>query len=265
MRTSIGIFDSGLGGLTVLKELRKRLKGAHFFYFGDTARTPYGAKSEKTIIRYSLENSHFLLEKGVDLIVVACNTASSLALSTLKACLPVPVIGVIEPTCDKLLQKDDSSPVGVIGTRATIGSQAYQKHLLKKLPADAITAQACPLFVPLIEEDFSNEEVIRLVVREYLAPFREKKIKRLILGCTHYPLLQEYIAAELGKEVSLINPADAVADAVESLVKHTSSPTDELIHLYVSDDPERFATVGKRFFGNNLPCVEKAIPSEHEL
>jgi len=262
MRTSIGIFDSGIGGLTVLKELQKRFKGANFFYFGDTARYPYGSKSEKTIIRYSLENSHFLLEKGVDLIVVACNTASSLALSTLKACLPVPVIGVIEPTCNMVLKQDSTSPIGVIGTRATIASGAYQKQLLKKLPQEAVISASCPLFVPIIEENFSNSDVIKGICREYLAPFKEKKVKRLILGCTHYPLLENYIAEELGSDVQLINPAHAVADEVEAHVKHTACPQEETFHLFVSDDPIQFATVGVRFFGHPIGQVEKAVPAE---
>ncbi|MBS0635012.1 MAG: glutamate racemase [Verrucomicrobia bacterium] len=253
--TKVGLFDSGVGGLTVLKELIAAMPHKSYVYFADTARYPYGGKSQETIIRYSLENSNFLLEQGVELIAIACHTATSLALHELQKNLNIPILGVIEPAVEKMVATTKNKHLGVLGTRATIASGMYQRKLLEKLPDATITACACPLFVPIIEEQITSPEIIKLVVKETLAPFKGKSIDTLLLGCTHYPLLQKEIQEEMGPHVTLVNPAKTFA---EMLQKHNlaKSSTPEL-SFFVSDDPERFRAIGESFLGISMPHVKK--------
>ncbi len=215
----IGIFDSGVGGLTVLKELRRGLPGERLIYLGDTARLPYGTKSKDTVIRYALNNAAFLVEKGVKLLVVACNTASSLALEELRNNFSIPVIGVIEPGAQKAALKSRKRKVGVIGTAATVHSNAYREAIQNYSPDIEVISIACPLFVPLAEEGWIQDEITIRVAERYLGPFSEKGIDVLVLGCTHYPLLKPVLAQVLGKEVLLIDSAEAVADQVAASLK----------------------------------------------
>ena len=263
------MFDSGVGGLTVLREVQKHIPDAHFIYFGDTARCPYGPKSDKTIIRYSVENGIFLIDQGVELLIVACHTASALALEKLRSIFQIPVLGVIEPAVESACKATRSARIGVIGTKATIQSGVYQKEILKILPESFVATQACPLFVPLVEEQFINKSIQKEIVKEYLVPLKEQQIDTLLLGCTHYPLLQEIIQEEMGKEVTLINPAEALAKKIASLKKQDTllacdAPKQQKSHLgppiqaslFVSDDPERFQKIGEHFFGHPLPCAQ---------
>lgn len=254
--TKIGLFDSGVGGLTVLKELLTCMPDQSYVYFGDTARFPYGGKSQDTIIRYSIENSLFLLEHDVEIIAVACHTATSLALDTLQKTLNIPVLGVIEPAVEKMIATTKNKHLGVIGTRATIASGMYQKELLKHLPDAIITACACPLFVSLIEEQIISPEILRLVVKETLAPLKGKNIDTLLLGCTHYPLLAHYIQEEMGPDVQLVNPAKTFSENLLKyhMPKHTAY---QQPHFFVSDDPDRFKAIGEAFLGIAMPQVQR--------
>jgi len=255
----IGVFDSGVGGLTVLREIEKELPNDSFIYFGDTARCPYGPKGDQTIIRYSIENTIFLIEQGVECIIVACNTATSLAIERLQATFHVPVIGVIEPAAKKAAEVTVSGRIGIIGTKATIHSGVYQKNIKHYLPEAHVIGHACPLFVPLVEDGFTNQEIIRLIVKEYIAPFKKEKIDTLILGCTHYPLLAPYIREELGQDVHIVDPAVTSVEAVKAMkqsmrAKQAEEPRQR---FFVSDDPEKFSLLAHRFFGRALPHIEK--------
>jgi len=257
---SIGIFDSGVGGLTVLRHIKKKLPTDSYIYFGDTARYPYGNKSKKTVTRYSIENSIFLIDQDIDMLVIACNTSCSHALDRLKKTFKVPVIGVIDPAVLAAQEATRHGRIGVIATRGTIASGVYQRSLKAAMPHASVFAAACPLFVPIIEEQFSNEKVIRLVIQEYLKPLKAKKIDTLVLGCTHYPLLEDHIRQELGDEIAIINPAASVAEEVcrqkKLLPRKKSSSKKEL--FFVSDDPEGFRAIGEHFFGTCLPPIKKA-------
>lgn len=261
MGHTIGIFDSGVGGLTVVKELAKQGFDS-FVYFGDTARCPYGPKSDKTIIRYSIENGIFLLEQGIDLLIVACNTATALALPRLEKTFRIPVLGVIEPAVELAIKKSENGRIGIIGTRATISSGAYQKALQKKNKDVEVCAAACPLFVPLIEEQYAQHDFMRAIIKEHLAPLQDKNIDTLILGCTHYPLIEELIQEEMGPYVHIVNPAVACAEAVRKLQKEHATPYTPSAQFFVSDDPERFRRVGEHFFGKELPQIH-LVPTMH--
>ena len=254
----IGVFDSGVGGLTVLREMARLLPDASFVYFGDTARCPYGPKSDTTIIRYSIENSIFLLEQDIDLLVVACHTASALAIDKLKTTFSIPILGMIESTIQKTCTTTRNQTIGVIGTKATIETQIYLKGIHARLQNAEVTQIPCPLFVPLVEEPPANENITRLIIHEYLHPFKEKKIDTLLLGCTHYPLIEQLIQEEMGPDVALVNPAACIAEAVKeiknSLVQRKNVA--QKYTLFVSDDPKRFRKTGERFFGHPLPEVQ---------
>jgi glutamate racemase len=258
---TIGMFDSGVGGLTVLAEVKRLLPHDIFIYFGDTARCPYGGKSSNTILRYSIENSNFLLEQGIDCLVVACHTATAHALDTLKTLYKIPVVGVVEPAIEEACRVTKNNKIGVIGTRATIESQVYQRALSVRLQTSEIFGLACPLFVPLVEEQFPNMEIVRSIVVEYLTPLKEKGIDTLLLGCTHYPLLTQIIQEEMGKGIAIVNPAATCAKAVLELRKTISSSKENALQtnvheFYVSDDPERFRAIGEKFFGHPLLSIK---------
>lgn len=256
----IGIFDSGLGGLTVARAIYERLPGESTIYFGDTARVPYGPKSPDTVRRYSLEILHWLVEQGVKVVVVACNTSTAHALPALRDQSPVPVIGVIEPGARAAVAATRGGPVGVIGTAGTIASNAYLRAIRALAPAVAVEQVACPLFVPLVEEGWFEHPATALVAEEYLRPLVARQIDALVLGCTHYPLLKPLLAQVMGDGVRLIDSADETARAVAATLeerKLAALPGAAVTHRFVvSDDAPRFQLVGARFIGARLQGTE---------
>jgi len=257
----VGIFDSGIGGLTVARAIYDRLPHESTIYFGDTARVPYGPKSPETVERYSREILHWLLAQGVKAVVVACNTATAHALRALTAESPVPVIGVIRPGAAAAVDAARGGTIGVIGTAGTIGSHAYA-HAIHALRADArVVEQACPLLVPLIEEGWFDHPATELVAREYLAPLKTANVRALVLGCTHYPLLKPLLARILGGDVTLIDSAEKTAEALAATLRAEGlqAPAGAVAaHRFaVSDDEPRFLAVGSRFVGETLSQVER--------
>lgn len=257
---SIGMFDSGIGGLTVLQKLFQVLPAENFVYFGDTARLPYGEKSQETIIRYSIENTIFLLDKNIKLLVVPCNTASAYALDKLQQLFNIPVIGVIEPGADTAIELTTHGRIAVLGTKGTVNSGAYQKAILKRNPKIVVTSLACPLFVPLVEENYLDHPATKLIVHEYLKPLKEHKIDTLLLGCTHYPLLKELIQKEMGDDIAIVDSATACANkVVEVLIQRglkVSRKADHEHQYFVSDDPHKFQILGEAFLGMPIRHVE---------
>jgi glutamate racemase len=266
----IGIFDSGVGGLTVYRALHERLPDEHFVYLGDTARVPYGTKSLSTVERYATENAKFLEVHGIKLLVVACNTASALALPAIREAVSVPVVGVIEPGARAAVVVSADKKIGVIATEATVQSGAYAKAIGKINPAIAVIERACPLFVPLAEEGWAETDVARAVAEQYLNDLREKDVGALVLGCTHYPILRNLITEVIGDEVPLIDSGEAAAHEVQSLLQSGRLVSaarergterqlcDDLDHFYVTDAAERFAKVAERFLGT-APSVLEAV------
>jgi glutamate racemase len=256
----IGVFDSGLGGLTVLRALRARLPAEHLLYFGDTARVPYGTKGAQTVRAFAQQDAEFLLARGVKLLVVACNTASAFALQHLSEVCPVPVLGVIEPGVTDAIARTRGGRIGVIGTSGTIRSGEYQRRLAAAVAEERIFARECPLFVPLVEEGLLDHPLTDLAVREYLTPLREARVDTLILGCTHYPVLKPVIARFMGADVTLVDSADTLAAAAqarltaERLPRSPSAQSGRLT-FYLSDIPWTFAEVGERFLGQPITDV----------
>jgi glutamate racemase len=255
----IGIFDSGVGGLTVQRAVLDAVPGADTFYLGDTARVPYGTKSAETVTQYSLRNARFLVRHGIDLLVVACNTASAVALPALREELSVPVIGVVEPGARVAARTSRTGKIGVIGTQGTVSSGAYQAALRRERPSALVTARPCPLFVPLAEEGWidPDDEVVRGVARRYLAPLRDAGIDTLVLGCTHYPLLAGAIGAEL-PGVTLVDSAAAIAAEVRASFGGTPAPPlpGPEHRFFVTDAPEKFLAVAGRFLGRPVTSAE---------
>jgi glutamate racemase len=254
---TIGIFDSGVGGLTVQKAIIERLPGLDTVYLGDTARVPYGTKSSGVVTEYSLRNARFLLGQRIDLLVVACNTASAVALPALRAELGVPVLGVVEPGARAAARASASGRIGVIGTESTVASGAYQAAVHAARPDAQVLARACPLFVPLAEEGWTDpdDEVVRAVARRYLAPFAEAGVDALVLGCTHYPLLRGAIAATL-PGVRLVDSAEAIAAEVAE--RAGGADCDGGTHrFFVTDTPARFLRVARRFLGADVERAEQ--------
>ena len=252
----IGIFDSGVGGLTVQRALLEALPGADTIYLGDTARLPYGTKSAATVTQYSLRSARVLEARGIDLLVVACNTASAVALPALREALSVPVLGVVEPGARAAVRATVSGRIGVIGTAGTIGSGAYTAALFALRPYAVVVARACPLFVPLAEEGWTDpaDEVVRGVAARYLAPLQAERIDTLVLGCTHYPLLRAAIAAQL-PGVTLVDSAETVAAEVKALLP--APPGRAATHRFlVTDTPEKFLAVAGRFLGRPVETAE---------
>jgi len=218
MKKAIGIFDSGIGGLTVLKEIVSVLPDENIIYLGDTARVPYGIRSPETVTRYSFENTQFLLSQEIKMLVVACNTASAISLDAVKKEFPLPVIGVLEPGARAAVASTKKRKVGVIGTEATIGSGAYEKAIKRLAPDVDVCSRACPLFVPLVEEGWTDNDVAALVAEKYLAPLRGEGIDTLVLGCTHYPLLKSVIRKVIGDDIVLIDSATETAKEVSDVL-----------------------------------------------
>ncbi len=257
---AIGVFDSGVGGLTVFKEIMHRLRGEELIYLGDTARVPYGTKSPHTVLRYALEAAAFLVKQKVKVLVVACNTASSVALPALEERFSLPVIGVIEPGARKAAEITRSRKVGVIGTEGTIKSGAYTRAIHALDPGLEVVAAPCPLFVPLAEEGWAEHPVALLTAREYLGPLIDQGIDTLVLGCTHYPLLKNTLHAVLGEGVALVDSAEETALSVARLLSArglTRQDAPGPARFFVSDIPTRFERVGGAFLGEALQRVEQ--------
>ncbi len=258
----IGIFDSGVGGLTVLKEIKRLLPQEDLVYLGDTARVPYGTRSPKTVMRYSERNTEFLIKKGIKLLVVACNTSSAVSLELLRFKNTIPVIGVIEPGAKKAVELTKNGIIGVIGTEATIRSQAYQEAIKRLAQGKRVQVmgQACPLFVPLVEEGWIDDPITKEVARRYLNPLIEKGIDVLVLGCTHYPLLEKVIREVVGWGVSLINSAKETAEEVKRVLESLSLRREKgtgRTTFYVTDNPEKFRYLGELFLGERPEEVEE--------
>jgi glutamate racemase len=267
----IGIFDSGVGGLTVYRALHEQLPNERFVYLGDTARVPYGTKSLQTVERYAVENAQFLAARGIKLLVVACNTASALALPAIRRELNIEVVGVIGPGARAAVATDAEEKerrIGVIATESTVHSGAYTAAIKKADPGAVVIERACPLFVPLAEEGWADEDVARQVAETYLKDLR-LNIDTLVLGCTHYPILEEVIQETVGEQVELIDSGEATAREVKSLLTEKNlgrAPSDtgalerhlcdDLDHFYVTDAAERFARVAERFLGSKPARLE---------
>ena len=255
----LGVFDSGIGGLTVARALFDRLPRESVIYFGDTARVPYGPKSPDTVRRYSAEILAYLLGRGVKAVVVACNTSTAHALETLRVRSPVPVVGVIEPGARAAVAATRTGHVGVIGTTGTIASGAYERAIKALRPAITVHSQPCPLFVPLVEEGWFDHPAAELIAREYLEPLRRAEVDALVLGCTHYPLLKPLLATVMGESVALIDSAEETALAVERELSERWLLADDGVGVHrfvVSDDEPHFRKVGARFLGERLQEVE---------
>ncbi len=260
----IGIFDSGLGGLTVVRALMQQLPAESLLYVGDTARVPYGSKSPDTVRRFATEIAVWLVEQGVKAIVVACNTATAHALEPLQDTQPVPVLGVIEPGARAAVRASRGGAVGVIGTTGTIASGAYERALRALAPEIEVRAVACPLLVPLVEEGWTDHAATRLIVREYLVPLRQAPIDTLVLGCTHYPLLASLLSEEIGPAVRLIDSAEETARETGLLLRANGLLGTSGRHalgrpqhrFIASDAPDRFLALGRRFLGGALTNVE---------
>ena len=265
----IGIFDSGIGGLTVVKSVDSTLASENIIYFGDTARVPYGSKSNSTVIEYALQDAKFLSTKNVKLIVVACNTASSVALEKLRSEFDMPVIGMIEPGAKAAIQVSKNKRIGVIGTDSTVSNKAYSNTLLKLNNSLEVFEKACPLFVPLAEEGWIDHQATRIIAEEYLNELKQKDIDTLILGCTHYPILKDIIQDVVGKNVTLIDSGSAAAVEVEAYlsgrgIKNTSNNLGS--HEYfVSDVPKKFKEMADRFLGREVENVNKVDLEELKI
>ena len=260
-RQPIGVFDSGIGGLTVVKAIMENLPSESIVYFGDTARVPYGTKSKMTIVKFSLENVEFLLRFGVKCIVIACNTSSSWALPTLRKYFKVPIIGVIRPGAAAAVRQTKNKRVGVSGTNATIKSGAYDAAIQQLDPAIKVFTQSCPLFVPLVEEGWLGGDISRHVAQRYLQPLLRQRIDTLILGCTHYPLLAGTLRQVLGEKVRLVDSAQQTATEVRGLLTAADTLAERngmpRYRFFVTDEPAHFNRVGHRFLTQVTGSVER--------
>lgn len=269
----IGVFDSGIGGLTVVKRLASTLLNENIIYFGDTARVPYGSKSNSTVIEYSIQNTKFLLQKNIKALVVACNTASSIAIPDLKKMFDIPIIGMIEPGSRMALSKTHNKKIGVIGTRATIGNLAYSKEIKRMNNKAEVFEKPCPLFVPLAEEGWIKHRATYEIAEEYLKELREEEIDTLVLGCTHYPILSEVIQKVIGSKVYLIDSGVASSELIKMELEKfdllSDSKTTGSQEYYVSDIQAKFKEVAELFLGREIEHVHKVdleiLISEHQL
>ncbi|MFN7170788.1 MAG: glutamate racemase [Candidatus Omnitrophota bacterium] len=257
----IGVFDSGVGGLTVAKELRKLLNQEKIIYFGDTARVPYGNKSRETIIKFALESVLFLLKQNVKLVLIACNTSSSIALPVIRQYFRIPIIGVVNPAVRESVYATRNRRIGVIGTRATISSKIYEQEIRRLDSTIKVFAQSCPLFVPLVEEGWWDGEVVEGIVRSYLLPLKENKIDTLILACTHYPLLKKVIGKVMGENVVLIDSAREAAIEVKKILGEENllcleKRRGEKLVCFVTDKSESFKKIGEKFLGDKIKDYE---------
>ena len=257
---AIGVFDSGLGGLTVFKVLARRMPEDSLIYCGDTAHVPYGSKSPEAIARFSTEVARFLAKRGIKLLVIACNTSSAWALPAIRKAVKIPVVGVIDPGARAALGVSRGGRVGVIGTEATVKSEAYVKALKKLRKSARVSSAACPLFVPLVEEGWWSGDVVETVARRYVGPLKKSKVDTVILGCTHYPYLKPVLARVLGSKVQLIDSAEETARETESALCKLGlrAPRGRTCRreFYASDAPERFQRLARRMLGSSVKSVK---------
>jgi glutamate racemase len=261
----IGVFDSGIGGLTVVRALEAQMPARDIVYLGDTARTPYGSKSPETVTRYALENTRFLIDQGADVIVVACNTASSVAINSIRAACRQPVFEVILPAVRLAAAASSSLRIGVIATRTTVASGVYEKRIRQVRPDARVYSAACPLLVPLIEEGWLKKPETRRIVKKYLLPLKVRRIDTLILGCTHYPLLKEIIQRKIGHRVSIIDSAAALAADLRSFLASPAASADDRtpggkLRIFVSDRTDQFEKTARMILGRKLPLEQIAQP-----
>ena len=259
----IGIFDSGVGGLTLLKSIKDILPNETLVYFGDTARVPYGTKSAETIQKFSLQIASFLQKFKIKALVVACHTASSTALSVLKENLKIPVVGVTEPTIKSAVKTTKNKHIGIIGTKTTIGSGGYQSLIRDLDPSIIITTVTAPLLVPLVEEGWLNKDATKIILREYIAPFKKAKIDTLVLGCTHYPILKNLFSEELGVGVTLIDASIETAVYLKELLQEKTLLNKNVglnePSFYVSDDPKKFSNLAQSFLGEKIKSAKIVV------
>jgi len=259
-KSAIGIFDSGVGGLTVFRAVQRRLPAERLIYLGDTARIPYGVRSAATIERYALECARFVQSRGVKAIVIACNTASALAANYLRSKCSVPVMGVIRAGARRAVERTSNGRIGVIATEATVASGAYERAIRDLKGGLEITSRACPLFVPLAEEGWLNHPVTFQVAEEYLAQLREIGVDTLVLGCTHYPILRPVIERTMGDRLSYVDSGEAVAETLAQLLEEQQLSSDndgqQSEEFYVTDSADRFRRVAELFLGRQLEAVE---------
>lgn len=258
---SIGVFDSGFGGLSVMRAIQQRLPEESIIYFGDTARLPYGNKSAEAIRRYCMENTSFLIAQGIKLLVIACNTACACALEGLQNSFSLPIVGVILPGVEAVAELENVRSMAILGTERTIEVGVHKSMIEKRLPTTSVTGIACPLLVPLVEEGYFDHPLTRLVIHEYLAPLKGLSIDTLLLACTHYPFLAEAIQHEMGPNVRLVDPAKKCSEEVERVLiqmnAKATGPAKQ--HFFVSDDPEKFRLLGKSFLCQPIEIVGEII------
>ncbi len=257
----IGVFDSGIGGLTVLNEVIEQLPGEDLIYFGDTARIPYGTRSKETVIKYFNQSVKFLLSKNIKAIVIACNTATALAMEQAQEIFDIPMIGVIDPGSKGAIKATKNNTIGIIGTEGTINSQSYQQTLRRLNGRIEVIGVACPLFVPIVEEGWESTDVAYITAKKYLIGLKEHNVDTLVLGCTHYPALRYTINKVMGDNVTLVNPAYETAKLTKTILKEKELESSKLdggkVQYYVSDDPEKFKRVGGNLLGREIKEVKK--------
>lgn len=255
-KRAIGIFDSGVGGLTVFKSIREYFPNEDIIYFGDTARVPYGPKSKHTVINYSIQNTRFLLQQNIKLLVIACNTSSAVAIPSLQSMTDIPVIGVIVPGAEEAISLSNGGRIGIIGTDGTINSGAYKKELLKLRVDLEIFSQPCPLFVSLVEEGWLDTEVTKLVIEDYLSELKDKNIDTLILGCTHYPVLKKAINAFFSGKVNLVDSSHAIIKHIKPFIKDKSTTKGKDL-FYVSDNELKFSKIADMILEKKITNLKK--------
>ena len=263
----VGVFDSGVGGLTVAREIMRQLPQENIVYFGDTARVPYGSKSQSNIIRFSRQIIHFLETKRVKAIVIACNTASALALETVRKEVDIPIIGVIEPGARAAVRETRNGKIGVVGTEATINSETYTKVIRRLNPEAEVLGKPCPLFVPLVEEGFAKHKITDEVIDIYLSEMKKTDIDTMILGCTHYPLLRSKIMAYLGERVHIVNPAYETAIDLKSILGKNGTSNDSgrqaTYEFYVSDAAEKFTKLASTILPYDVAATKQINIEEY--
>ena len=259
MSVKIGVFDSGIGGLTVVREIRRLMPFQPLVYFGDTARTPYGTKSPETITQYAREDTRFLLEHGAGIIVIACHSAASIASAAIEEEFSVPVFEVVSPSVRQAVKVTRSGRIGIMGTRATVESRVYDRRIPELLPDARVISMACPLLVPLVEEGWLKRRETRMIVKKYLKPLKDRQIDTLVMGCTHYPLLKEVIEAKAGRRIVTVDPSHETALTVQEYLLEQGLATQDLKHIpegeehyFVSDLAPATAEIARRFMGRRI-------------
>lgn len=257
----IGLFDSGLGGLTVVDSVRKMLPNENLVYFGDTARVPYGNKSGEVVLRYAIENAIFLLEKDIKILVVACNTAAAFSIHRLRKIFNIPILGVIEAGAESALRASANKRIAILGTQGTILSGAYQEEIRRRDDKAAVFAIPCPLFVPLVEEGFAAHAAAKLIAQEYLSCLHSMQVDTVLLGCTHYPLLRDLIQDVVGPGIAIVDSASTCAEMVQhrlaEMRMHNTSAKMGKSSFYVSDDPQKFRHLASNYLSADIECVER--------